>query len=205
MSKKFLDGPVVEAQVEAVVQGLPGWGAALRALRRKENNLTASRLAQLVGCGCSTIYGYEQEKMRPRAGTLRNVLIALNVNPKLIGRLLPAEEPPANSLEVLSVLSVNSHPRIAVTEILAALPTGSNEDIESALYEKLVLPTIAAQAVRALSGDTKAAAFLLSRADTIRRAKRQRTPQANAGNFERFPVGPVPTTPEKPLQGHDED
>ncbi len=199
--KQFLDGPTIEAHVATVAKGLPGWGMALRALR-KENNLTASRLAQLIGGGESTIHGWERDKTRPKAGTLRNLLIALNTDPNLVRKHLGEEEAPPTSL---GVLSINAHPKIAVSEILASLPDANPEEIESALYERLVIPTIAAQAVRALQGDTKAAAFLLSRADSIRRSKRYQKPPMAAkegeGNF--YPVKAVEHI--GPVQCRDED
>ena len=187
--KQFLDGPQIEAWVQAVAQGMPGWGAALQLLR-KHNKFTAGRLSKIIGSGESTIHGWEGEKHHPRAATLRNVLIALSIDPNLIRKHLGEDESP---VDCLGVLSVNAHPKIVITEILASLPPDSDPEVlETALYEKLVIPTIAAQAVRALQGNVHSAKFLLDRADSIRRTKRRssNTPSAAGAPYADFePAG----------------
>jgi|ERR1051326_1189659 transcriptional regulator with XRE-family HTH domain len=187
---RTLDGPEVTKLVAIIAAEAPGSGAALRELR-KMAGLSQRAVAEAIGLSKTVLSHYEAERHRPKADVLRNMLLTLRVDIRIVSAHLGGTV----------ALDVNTDLQSAVLKVsqtVASLPDADAETIEEALLERYGAHIIAAQVAKALAGDAKAAGFVLERGDRLRdeRRRQKHSDGANtsAAQFIQHPRSAIDTS-----------
>jgi transcriptional regulator with XRE-family HTH domain len=161
--------PELPTLLQLIASGAPGWGRALRDLREMSGR-TQQQLASVLGLNRSTISCWQGEKNRPSLDTLRQALVEMRVDARLIGQYFQGVIGPVDGL------GPDTDPKtlaLTLAEKLLKLTGADPDAIEDMIHETLDAPVLAAQGLKALS-DPRSAALFLERGDRRRERRRRR-------------------------------
>ena len=187
---KVLNAPDLITNLEAIAAQAPGWGAALRSIRER-SGLSLETVARAVGRNRSSILNWQLEKHKAPLDLLAKALLAMGVDAQLI------EKAWGGPIQAIESADPHADARSAerdITELLRSKPDATPDEVERAIHEKFGGRIIAAQAKKALAGDTRAAAFMTERADRLRRQKHSDGTNTSAAQFIQHPRSAIDTS-----------